>query len=440
MDPITALFAGAHATGVSVELLVKAVKTYQQKVNDKKQHQLREIWRAGHLLYGRERSRITQLLISFYQANLPSNEDLLGLWYSGPELGSRVLPLITRSNYLSANETGFTPVGRYAGDLSSPSSIEPEDLVEQVATWEALDIRIWDDPLYSLHRISASGEMDLRLSRFIWYRAKYGSLVDELALAIAKHSIEDVARKADDLLPRRTAFLPSVEELLAFESRIVAGGPAVLFAVRLSDEDFGILVQRRSYQVSDELGALTVVPKAVHQPMIDPAAEAPLEKTVYRECYEEFFGGEEQRGYVDPEFYLAKCEAVKELLEPEVAVLKPIGLVWDLSRGNYHGLYCLFVRSTDWWRRHHSAIHLNWEVDPEIRPMIRLADLSAVAGLLHRVNWAPESYVALVEGLRWLASEPETRDFLGGVRGLLPALHLEPLSSRTLSTPIEQPR
>jgi hypothetical protein len=440
MDPITAVIAAAHATGVTTELLLKAVKSYQRKVDEKKPLQLREKWRAGHLLYGQERSRVTQLLISYYQANLSQGQDALGLWYSAPDSPQRVLPLITRKNYFGQEGSRFQPVGHHVGDLSQVPRIDTEDLLEQLAILDAVGVRVWDDPLYSLHGISSTGQMNFRLTRFVLYRTQCGSLLDELALAIAKESIGVVRQRAEELLPRRAKFLPSVEALLAFEARIVAGGPAVLFVARLSDQDFGIVVQRRSYQVSDELGALSVVPKAFHQPMIDPSAEAVLEKTVYRECYEELFGGEEQHGYVDPEFYLAKCEAVRELRDPKISSLQPLGLVWDLSRGNYHPLYCLFVRSKDWWDRHHSAIRLNWEVDPELRPMVRLGDLCAVSALLHRQNWAPESYVALVEGLRWLATESEVRDSLSDIRRLLPVLRLEPLSSGILSgTPEQSP-
>lgn len=61
-----------------------------------------------------------------------------------------------------------------------------------------------------------------------------------------------------------------------------------------------------------------------------------------------------------------------------------------------------------WWTEHHGGIQLNWEVDPELTPLVRLSDESTVRRMLGRNNWAPESYVALVEGLSWLAGQWET--------------------------------
>jgi len=291
-------------------------------------------------------------------------------------------------------------------------------------------MKIFDAPLYSLQEVSAEGDMKFRLTRFFVYRPTFGALPDELTLAVADHRIEEIRNNPDEYLPLRSKILPDLQVLTEFAGRIVAGGPAVLFAVTLPKGDVGVLLQRRSRTVSDEQGVFSVVPKAFHQPMVDADSEVSLRNTVLRESYEELFGGEETGGYVDPVHYLQKCDAVRELADPEVATIQPTGLVWDLSRGNYHPLYCCFVQDPHWWERYKSSVRLNWEVDPEVRPLVPLSDSKTLANILGNEEWAPESYVALVEGLRWLAKGTKmSTKFSQSVKSLLPRMNLEPMAA-----------
>lgn len=431
MDPITVLSLLAQAAGISIDL-VTAAKAYEEKSREKQQLQLRARWRSAQQRLDQHRLELTWFLHSYYASSPSTSEDMVGICYSIPDKHPRALPLITMPRYLLSTNPNFFLKGYYRGALPPSLPINEKDLVEQVSSWSALGMRIWDAPLYSFQKVSAEGDIDFRLTRFLAYRATFGVLPDELALAIAEHSIQQIAADPGFYLPWRTKLLPSMGALTNFAGRIVAGGPVVLFAVRLSEQEVGIVLQRRSFTVSDELGVFTVVPKAAHQPMIDPEFEVDPAKIVLRECYEELFGGEETGGYVDPEFFLRRCDAIRELSDPEVATLQPTGLVWDLSRGNYHLLYCYLVRKPEWWERHKSSIRLNWEVDPEIRPLVRLSDVGMVAHVLARENWAPESYVALVEGVRWLATGAEMGPRLPAVKSLLPSLNLERMGSLAL--------
>jgi len=101
-------------------------------------------------------------------------------------------------------------------------------------------------------------------------------------------------------------------------------------------------------------------------------------------------------------------------------------MVWDLMRGNYHPTYCLFVRDPEWWERYRHEIRLNWEVDAEVMPLVRLRDHASVNFLLGYRNWAPEAYVSLVEGLRWLTSQPDAAG-VAGLASLLPKLQVSRL-------------
>jgi predicted component of type VI protein secretion system len=66
-------------------------------------------------------------------------------------------------------------------------------------------------------------------------------------------------------------------------------------------------------------------------------------------------------------------------------------------------------------------------MESELRPLVRLSDSKMLSHLLSLEDWAPESYVATVEGLRWLTERTELRRELRHVKSLLPNLRLEPV-------------
>jgi hypothetical protein len=71
-----------------------------------------------------------------------------------------------------------------------------------------------------------------------------------------------------------------------------ACAPAALDClVAIADGDqYQLLVQERSNQVLNVTGALAVIPKAFHQPIVDAYGETRISTTIERELEEELFG------------------------------------------------------------------------------------------------------------------------------------------------------
>jgi hypothetical protein len=307
--------------------------------------------------------------------------------------------------------------------------LSEQELAEELAHWHAANLNLWDDKIYSMHRIDGAARITFRSSRFFSYRATYGSLPDELALALIEHGFEKIRENKDLLLPKRKRFLSSADALLRFDNRICIGGPQALFAFR-TDDDIAMIIQRRSNQVSDEPGVFVVVPKAIHQPTISDWDERHLEITLYRECYEELFGGIDrpsERRHLSHESFIAECPAIKELIErrEQIHLLQPLGILWDFLRGNYHVVYCLFVHDPGWWKRHQASLKVNWEIDENIKPFLRASQRLRLHNFIVRKDWAPESYFTFIEGLRWLS---EKDDRIAHIRSSLPELSLSPIT------------
>src|SRR5208337_1249929 len=274
IDPITVISLMAEALGLSIDLK-EAAKAYAKKVRDTERQSFVAKWRTGQQKLRGMRSDLTRFLHEWYSSTASASDDFLGIRYysrnDSPNT-SRVLPLVTKKGQLLADNPNFRGNAEYCGRLleQNPNShvgLTDDELVEQVSLWSALGMKIFDAPLYSLQEVSAEGDMKFRLTRFFVYRPTFGALPDELTLAVADHRIEEIRNNPDEYLPLRSKILPDLQVLTEFAGRIVAGGPAVLFAVTLPKGDVGVLLQRRSRTVSDEQGVFSVVPKAFHQPM-----------------------------------------------------------------------------------------------------------------------------------------------------------------------------
>lgn len=406
-------------------------KDFLKKIEDKKKKNLRAQWRRGLSDISKNRECLTRALCSFY-ASTERPQEVREVVYQLGKDDFRVLPLATREDCLyvsrpEGEETKTEILCSYEGEtVEVPPLLKRDgedlmaisdedriaDLEEKMSDWVALEFNFWDAPLYSLRDINEKNELILGMTSFLTYRSTYGYLVDELALHVGEHALKQdrFNNLAKDFipLPNRRLLLPSLGGLFNFKGRTVAGGPAVLFAAETGEGDIALLVQKRSHAVSDEVGALTVLPKAFHQPMVSPMREAQLSSTIFRECYEEILGMDQSLDKskskpIDPKHYLAESEAMRELVASGTAQLIPLGLLWDLTRGNYHPCYCLYVEDHTWWTKYRSQVRLTWEVDKDIEPEVRTSDSKAIVRLVENANWAPESYFTFVEGLRWLA-------------------------------------
>ena len=431
MDVITLISVLSGTLGITKEI-TKAYRAYEGYRKELERGYRRAEWREGHHLIRENRRDVNKLLCAYYSE--AREEEYHGLWYSSRVEGAFPMPLVSRKELLS-NDNLELNAKKFVNEKITAPLLTMDEIAQEVALWESLDINIWDDPLYSLRNVMTNGDIEFQLSSFLHYRATFGSLVDELATALARHSIDDIISQSDDIMPKRKRFLPDMQTLTNFSTRISAGGPAVLFAARIND-DVALVLQRRSFKVSDEPGAYTVIPKAFHQPIVDVDYEIAIQKTIYREVFEELFGGEDepaQKKHLDPEFYLYKSKAVAEIVgnnkDESKACLQTLGLVWDLVRGNYHPLYCLYIDDPTWWQTNFRDMRVNWEVEKNVDPVVRFSQTDMISHLVKQPNyWAPESYVAFVEGLRWLCKHlGNSNEHSSAINNMLPKLELAPL-------------
>jgi hypothetical protein len=169
-----------------------------------------------------------------------------------------------------------------------------------LADIHARGLRVWDQPLYRLRALSVSNgviEVEFGIERFATYRVGIGALDDELyqALVDTEGDLGRIAGEWKKYLPWRQQFLPNARSVAAYVDRLCVGGIHATVAIQRPApwNDFVIPVQRRSRSLSEGHGLITPLPAAFHQPLIDPRAEMPFSCTVFREVFEELFGGDE---------------------------------------------------------------------------------------------------------------------------------------------------
>jgi hypothetical protein len=179
------------------------------------------------------------------------------------------------------------------------------------------------------------------------------------------------------------------------ERRICAGGPVALLAaarpakaIGQKQPDYALLVQERSPRVLNAVGKLAVIPKAFHQPTVEPAAEAHLSTSLLRELEEELLGREE----------------LGNLFSNDFRNVDPFHT--DLLSGNYEFACLVVIDDEEWWGRFGGQLQANWEVE-RIR-LYSSRDTASLRDLMSDPQWSNEGLFAFSEGLRRLA-ELDTR-------------------------------
>jgi hypothetical protein len=405
---------------------LKALKNWSAKRYQGRYSKGMEILSANRGLVG-------EALLGFYRQTGNRESGVRSLRYTYPNGRQLDLPLVTRNSFVPQGPQPLQLTWSYSGE-DRVHQLDPKTLDIAKARWESAGLQIWGGPIFSLDSVRERGQaFDLMFSTvdFFTYRATYGEVFDELGLTMARRglstTVEDLRQKRTRRFPTRECYLPDLSSILATERRICAGGFIVLLAARTPDEDLALVVQRRSVTVSDEPGALTPVPRAFHGPETDPSVEYDMSIVVYREIWEELFGGEDRpTNAISPLHFLDKCPAVNELFEGRGSnhVLAPTGLMWDLYRGNFIVCYCLHVTDPAWWARYSRQMELNWEFDNIRKNTPVFAGRGGITALLHSREWALDSYFSFIEGVRWLASR---EDHISRLAQEIPKLNLVPL-------------
>ena len=265
---------------------------------------------------------------------------------------------------------------------------------------------IWDDPIFALTDVGFTEDrldVSFALNGFEAYRYSMGLLYEELEEVLRSGvAYQEIVDRRTGCLPLRTALLPDGHSLLDFSSRITAGGVHVLFAMA-TDRGFVIPLQVRSNAVTEGGGMIGTVPIAFHQPLLsDAASEVALSQTVYRELFEELFGGREVRRGLESwrpkDWFFDECEQLGWLrANKESYVIEALGLTMNLLSGNYDFQVLFVVGDPEFHRRFGRTLRGSWET--RRLAMVDSLDTEALREWLVKPNWADQSLPACVEGL-----------------------------------------
>ncbi|MBI4910359.1 MAG: hypothetical protein HY820_42470 [Acidobacteria bacterium] len=277
-------------------------------------------------------------------------------------------------------------------DTAAPAApvFDPELQAIYTARLRATGARLWDADLYCVTSFSAAdGRLHAGIAsgRFLSYRLSVGLLREELA-----HARET----GDWSLPLRRQIAPDVAAFTDFTRRLTGGGVHTFCAFRrpAPDDDYVILLQRRSGSVSEARGTYGVVPMAFHQPPryacppLDPRSPA---ATSLREVYEEIFGGDEDSDFL-------AHPAIQWLLHNRVSIhFELTSFYVSLIGGNYEFGVAMIVPDPDYWRRFGSLLQHGWESEQHL--LVSSLDEPLIRELLCSDNWEGQALGTCVEGL-----------------------------------------
>lgn len=287
------------------------------------------------------------------------------------------------------------------------SDAQARAAVERLAAVEVSDTVMINNPLYRLRSLDiGAGRMAAEFScaDFAAYALTADLLEAELQ-DLVREGLRD-PRKAPT--PLRDAWLPTLEAALSFDQRICVGGPVCLVAIADGDH-YHLLVQERSKRVLNVTGTLAVIPKAFHQPTVDPYGETRISTTVEREVEEELFG---RLDLEQLSAELSKRAAPLHALNasapmgwlhahPDAWRMECTGFGVNMVSGNYEFACLVVVRDPTWWARYGHLLEANWEAMRLHR--YSSLDTEGLVRLIHDPRWSNEGVFALIEGLRRLA-------------------------------------
>lgn len=303
---------------------------------------------------------------------------------------------------------------------------DPRVATDRVAQYVALvatsGSSVWDQDLYRLVDVRGFPDaiaVSLAQDSFFRYRYGVGLLNEELMFALmdADFDSDRVVLEKSNLLPLREYFLPNPARFEDYESRVCAGGVHVTFAIARQEGDFIIPTQLRSMKVSEGQGLRSIIPVGYHQPMVDENYEVALKSTVFRELYEELFGGKEVEKDVDhvvPDWYYDKSPPLRWLRDHQSDLtLRCTGFSVNLLFGNGEFGILLVVHDPAFWSMFGSDMTHNWEAMKD-RGMKAVElhstrNLTLLTDLMENSPWASPGLASIVEGLTQLKTLEPSR-------------------------------
>lgn len=315
-----------------------------------------------------------------------------------------------KSNWIGMDVdlTFYNPI-EYKGPSAPPlfAGLSWEELYLRLKAYKELGIKVWDAPIYTLNAIETEhGDIkaSLGLSSYFKYRFHLGRMQDEIVEAFYHNSVNVDKVLASDALLIRSSNYRKLDDFCEFNQRLTPVGISVLVAMKRDKpwDDYALLLQKRSNLVSEVPNTFAVVPTANHQPMTDPAFEANLTSTIWREIYEELFGGEEAIGatqHLVPEWYKRESEIMAEITTPGVSDVYLTSCGFCLLRGCFDFCVLVVIRSSGIWQKFWHKLRGNWELNNSITPILSSKDKDKINALISMKEWSASSRVSFEQGI-----------------------------------------
>jgi hypothetical protein len=146
----------------------------------------------------------------------------------------------------------------------------------------------------------------------------------------------------------------------------------------------------------------------MHQPTTRANAreETSIAATVYRETYEELFGGKEVERddkHVEPRWYMSQPQLAWFEENTGSFTLELVSFGINLVDGTYEFGVLLVVQDEQYWKKFGRTTTLNYEFHDSETLLYSTVDAERLASLMTDPRCADVSLIVLVEGLRRLA-------------------------------------
>ena len=291
-----------------------------------------------------------------------------------------------------------------------------ENKVKQVAL-ELSGTNLWDSPVYTIRDICATErpQFILSLCSYLAYRLSIGEIQDEIADYIVSkvqrgESFKEIFDNfvAHDL-QTRLKFGKNIDEFCDFTKRDVPIGMNALLAFKRK-KDYLLVIQKRSRTLSEAPGGYAVLPAAIHQHIIDVDKEKHLLNTLWREIYEELFGGEEVSGktrHISHDWYFKDFPPLEELRRQATVSFTGAGV--NLANGFFDISILVIIPDENFFENYCHKMKTSWESSDIDNPIISTAEPEKIKSILRRDNWLANSRIGLEQGLLKLNSLDKDR-------------------------------
>ncbi len=329
------------------------------------------------------------------------------------------LSLLTRPTWFESSVPLGTSAERMALHLDAPDSTAElsgptyQGAISRLARAE-IDPRVMvNSPIYRMTSVqldSSTLSASFALSDFASFALTSDLMESELVNALSGGTGSPPTLD----LPLRAAYLPTIDNTLNPAVRECAGGPAALLAIARPANgrrpaDYVLLIQERSGQVVNAAGKLAVIPKAFHQPAIEPAREVDLSATLIREFEEELLGRQDLE-HLSPKSWRRadtlhrhhRSEPVAWLLDRAGDAFRTecTGFGYNLINGTFEFPCLIVIDDESWWTQWGHMVEANWEALRVHR--YSSLDSDGLAALVHDPRWSNEGLFAYLQGLRRL--------------------------------------